>query len=68
VSTDDVVLRELEVEVREELTLVEASEPVAQAINEPTDTWLSDPADAQRYEVGLHSLLGAVESVEEHDA
>jgi hypothetical protein len=30
----------------------------------PVDEWLFDPADAQRYEIGLHNLLGAVEALE----
>ncbi|HEY4455616.1 MAG TPA: peroxidase family protein [Pseudonocardiaceae bacterium] len=53
---------ELEADIREELTIVERAEP------EDTDVRLEDllfdPMDAQRYEVGLRNLLGAVETVE----
>ena len=62
---DNAFLHALELNVRTELTLVETSQPWEQAVNVPIDEWLSDPADYQRYEVGLRSLLGAVEAVED---
>ena len=34
----------------------------------PIDQWLTDPADEQRYEVGLRSLFGAVEALEDSKA
>jgi hypothetical protein len=60
---DNAFLRELEVNVRSELTIIETSEPEVGADGVPTLEWLLDP-DAQRYEVGLHSLLGAVQNLE----
>ncbi|MFF3441147.1 hypothetical protein [Streptosporangium sp. NPDC002721] len=56
-------LYELEVEVEEELTLVESSHP-EEAMDLPVTEWLFDPADAQRDEIGLRGLLGAVEALE----
>jgi len=58
-------LQELELNVRSELTIVETSEPELDADGVPTAEWLLDP-DAQRYEIGLHSLLSAVETMEGH--
>lgn len=55
-------LREIEVEVREELARAETIE--AEAAEAPMEAWLSDPADDQRYEVSLHVVLGAVEAME----
>lgn len=60
---DNAFLQELELNVRSELTIVEIGEPDADADGVPTATWLLDP-DAQRYEIGLHALLGAVETLE----
>jgi hypothetical protein len=59
---DNAFLQELEVNVRSELTLVETSEPDVDADGVPTSERLLDP-DAQRYEIGLHSLLGAVKNL-----
>jgi len=56
-------LHELELIVRAELTLAETSLPAEQADGIPGDEWPPDP-DVQRYEVGLHVLLGAVEALE----
>jgi hypothetical protein len=55
----------LELNVRTELTLAESSQPWEEAVRVPIGEWLSDPADDQRYEVGLRSLLGAVEALED---
>jgi hypothetical protein len=60
---DNAFLQELELNVRSELTMVETGHPEADAGGVPTAEWLLDP-DVQRYEVGLHSLLGAVETLE----
>lgn len=57
-------LHELELIVRTELTLAEASQPGEDADGIPTDEWPPDP-DAQRYEIYLRSLLGAVEALED---
>jgi hypothetical protein len=59
---DNAFLQELELNIRSELTIVETSEPDVDADGVPTIEWLLDP-DAQRYEVGLHTLLGAVETL-----
>ena len=61
---DHAFLHELELNVRTELTLTETGPPEEEAVSVPIDEWLSDPADEQRYEVGLRVLLGAVEVVE----
>ena len=58
-------LHDLELTVRTELTLAETSRPYEEAVTLPIDEWLSDPADDQRYELGLRSLLGAVEALED---
>jgi hypothetical protein len=55
-------LHSLEAEVEVELTMAEASHP-DESIGGPAD-WLFDPAEAERDEVGLRSLLGAVEALE----
>jgi hypothetical protein len=60
---DNAFLYELELNVRTELTLAETSQPELEA-DIQTVEWLLDP-DAQRYEIGLRALLGAVEAVEE---
>ena len=62
---DNAFLHALELNVRTELTLAETSQPWEEAVGVPIDEWLSDPADDQRYEVGLRSLLGAVEALED---
>jgi hypothetical protein len=62
---DNAFLYQLELNVRAELTLGETSQPEEEAISVPINERLVDPADAQRYEVGLRSLLGAVEALED---
>jgi hypothetical protein len=57
-------LHELELNVRTELTQAETSQP-EDAASIPIEEWLSDPADDQRYEATLRSLLGAVEALED---
>jgi hypothetical protein len=61
---DNAFLQELELNVRSELATVEASPPEAGDDGLPTVEWLLDP-DIQRYEMSLHSLLGAVETLED---
>ena len=61
---DHAFLHELELNVRTELTLAETSQP-EEAAGVPIEQWLSDPADDQRYEATLRSLLGAVEALED---
>jgi hypothetical protein len=60
---DNAFLQELELNVRSELTVVETGEPDVDADGVPTAEWILDP-DAQRYEIGLHALLGAVKTLE----
>ena len=64
--TDDAAaaLHDLEGTVREELDLAERGESEDGAFGVPLDEWLFDPVDTQREEIGLRSLLGAVEAVE----
>ena len=57
-------LHGLEVEVEAEITIAAASHP-EEVADTPVEDWRFDPADAERYEVGLRGLLGAVEAVEE---
>ena len=61
---DNAFLHELELTVRAELTVAETSLPEEQADGVPGDEWPLDP-DVQRYEVGLQTLLGAVEALED---
>jgi uncharacterized protein YbjT (DUF2867 family) len=58
-------LQELELDVRTELIQAETSPAEEEAAGTPIDEWLSDPADDQRYEARLRSLLGAVEAMED---
>jgi hypothetical protein len=62
---DNAFLRALELNVRTELALAETSQPWEEAVGVPIGEWLSDPADDQRYEAALRSLLGAVEALED---
>jgi hypothetical protein len=62
---DNAFLHELELNVGTELTQAETGQPEEEAAGVPIDEWLLDPADAQRYEVGLRNLLGAVEALED---
>jgi hypothetical protein len=63
-TSDDAFLYRLERNVRAELTEVETSR-TEDALAVPIDEWIFDPADAQREEAGLRSLLGAVEALED---
>jgi hypothetical protein len=58
-------LHNLEAEVEVEVTIAEASRP-DESVGGPAD-WLLDPTEAERDEVGLRSLLGAVEALEGDD-
>lgn len=61
---DNAFLYELELDVRAELTLAGASQPEEQADGVLAAEWPPDP-DAQRLEVSLRNLLGAVEALED---
>lgn len=60
---DNAFMQELELNIRSELTIVETTQPEVDADGVPTVEWLLDP-DVQRYEIGLHTLLGAVHTLE----
>jgi hypothetical protein len=60
----DAFLYELELTVRAELTLADASQLEEQADGMPSDEQPPDPDD-QRYDVVLRALLGAVEALED---
>jgi hypothetical protein len=63
-SEDDSQLpHNLEVEVEAELVLDESGRP-EDALSKSPSEWLFDPLDVQREEIGLRSLLGAVEVLE----
>ena len=62
---DDASLHELELLVRTELTVAQAGPQPAESFCLPIEEWRSDPADDQRYETSLRSLLGAVEALED---
>jgi hypothetical protein len=64
-ADDNAFLYTLELNVRAELTLAETSQPEEETDGAPIGEWLLDPADVQRYEVGLRTLLGAVEAMED---
>jgi hypothetical protein len=53
-------LRDLEVEVEADLTMVESTSPE----QGPAAEWQFDPSDVQREEAGFRNLLGAVEALE----
>lgn len=57
-------LHGLEVEVEAELDIARSSHP-EDAARTPVTEWQFDPTDAERYEVNLRGLLGAVEAVED---
>jgi hypothetical protein len=63
---DSEFLGELEREVEAELDLAESSRP-EEIIGLPSTEWPFDPMDVQREEIGLRSLLGAVEAMEGDD-
>jgi hypothetical protein len=62
---DHAFLHELEVNVSTELTLARTRQPETETrvAGEPVEEQVPDP-DAQRYEVRLRSLLGAVEALQ----
>lgn len=61
---DNEFLHALELNVKEELTVAESSPPGEEAGDAPSVDWLLD-VDAQRYEVSLQTLLGAIEATED---
>jgi hypothetical protein len=64
-TSDNAFLDQLELTVRAELA--ETSRP-EEAACVPIEQWLTDPEDEQHYEVGLRSLFGAVEALEDSKA
>lgn len=57
------LLRKLEADVETELDMARSSPP-EEALGMSPAEWLLDPADAEREEVGLRTLLGAVQALE----
>lgn len=55
--------RELEIEVAAEISVVRSSETEGGLVGTPAQ-WLFDPTDVEREEIGLGSILGAVEALE----
>jgi hypothetical protein len=60
---DNAARHELEIIVRTELILAETSQSEVEVDGIPAVEWPSDP-EAQRYEIYLRTLLGAVEAVD----
>ena len=56
-------LHRLETEVEADLDLIESSRP-DEAAATPVTEWTVDPTDVEREQIGLRSLLGAVEALE----
>ncbi|MGW0802574.1 hypothetical protein [Nonomuraea sp. NPDC002799] len=63
-SGENDYLHELEIEVEAEVTLVESSH-AEEVVDLSVTEWLFDPADAEREEIGLRGLLGAIEVLED---
>ena len=61
---DNASLHDVELDVRAELALAGTGQPEEEAADVPIGEWLVDPEDEQHYEVGLRTLLGAVEALE----
>ena len=55
---DNAFLHTLELNVRTELALAETGQPQEEAVGGPIEEWLSDPADAPRYEASATFLKG----------
>jgi hypothetical protein len=64
---DQAFLHELEVTVQTELTVADTGPAPEAASGAPASEWPPDP-DAERYEVRLRALLGAVEALEDGPA
>ncbi|MGO9779262.1 MAG: hypothetical protein ACLPKE_20195 [Streptosporangiaceae bacterium] len=62
-ADDHALLHELELTVSTELTMAQTSSAEDEAAGVPIGEQLLDP-DAERYEVRLRSLLGAVQAAE----
>ena len=61
---DHAYLHELEIDVETELTVAQTGPAGPAASSLPGDVEIPDP-DAERYEVRLRALLGAVEALED---
>ena len=62
-TNDSSELREIGAEVAAELALADASY-AQDALGQPQSEWLFDPIDIDREEIGLRSLLGAVQNLQ----
>jgi hypothetical protein len=63
-TNDNEFLHELELDVRTELSQAETGRPEQDTGGAPAAQELLDP-DAERYEVSLRTLLGAIEAMED---
>ena len=63
-TDDNAFLHELELDVRTELSQAESGRPEQDTGGAPAAQELLDP-DAERYEVSLRTLLGAIEAMED---
>jgi len=63
-QSENEFLHGLEAEIKTELAIAESSHP-EEVLDTPVTEWLFDPTDGERYGVGLHGLLDAVEAVED---
>jgi hypothetical protein len=63
-ANDNEFLYELELDVRTELTQAKTGQPEQDTGGAPPAWGLLDP-DAERYEVNLRTLLGAIEAMED---
>ncbi|WP_328992789.1 hypothetical protein OG394_00900 [Kribbella sp. NBC_01245] len=63
-TDENAFLHNLEAEVEAELAMAESSHP--EESGGPA-TWLYDPTDVERDEVGLRSILGAAKALEGDD-
>lgn len=63
-ADESAFLHALEADVEAELATARASH-AEEVIDTPVTEWQYDPTDAERYEVGLRGLLGAVQAMED---
>jgi hypothetical protein len=67
IPTGDDSLHELEVTVKEEIIVVESGPLEEDSGAAPSVEWELDE-DTVRYDVNLHTLLGAIEATEDDDS
>jgi hypothetical protein len=62
-SSEAEFLISLKADVAQELAIAHIDDP-EQVRAVPQDQWLFDPSDLERQEIGLRSMLGAIEALE----